>query len=298
MNNQPYLPISFFNDVRENDTSCSELSYEEFLTELSEAAADTYAEKSDAPLFASCEFKDGRRNKANVLRSGLVMLDIDEGMQMNEAAGVFSDVGLAGFAYTTASHTMDHHKFRIGIPLSENVDATTYTRAWCALNRLFHEVADRSKRGAESLFYVPGIVAGKEPIFLTFDGDIFFAKTWIEAVGRPEDEELISGSAPKAKAGSACRTKPAASVASAGRSASIYDSKLVSPKAMDAYLDAAGDWHHARYAFMCSVAARASRRGIILTPVELREIFNQIDLIDGGHYQSGQYQRALQLSGS
>ncbi len=300
MNKYDKIPISLFGDVQQNLTNeVDHLSFEEIVDFLQESSLAPYQSKEQAPLMASCEFRDGKRRKANVERSGLVMLDIDEEKVIDEVEDLFSELGVATFIYTTASHRPDHHKFRVGIPLSANVDGETYTRAWCALNHLVDDVVDRSKRGAESLFYLPGDYPGTDGRFIVMNGEIIPAEVWIESVGLPEDDVAFAAPIAGLSSRSPSRTPSPRltrlrdALNDGDRRVSLYDSKLVSERAKCAYLDTADNWHHARYRFMCSVSARAQKLGTNVAPEEIREIFNQLDLTDGGHYQGAADQKAL-----
>ncbi len=106
---------------------------------------------------ASAEFRLGKRSKANALRSGMVILDVDDGATVEDARSIITGTEIACAIYTTASHRSEHHKFRICVPISDVVSPTEYTNAWYGLNAVFDGIADQSKRGCESLFYLPGL---------------------------------------------------------------------------------------------------------------------------------------------
>lgn len=292
------IPISFFDDVRDRYAYAQvDLEFGEIADILQESLDDSYASKSAAPLLASCEFTESRRLKANVLRSGMVILDIDDGMQIDEAAERVTEAGVAAFIYTTASHRDDRHKFRVGLPLARAVDAETYRSAWAAWNFVFDEVADPSKRGAESLFYLPGTYPSGRGRFLQFSGSILTADDLINVIGLPVEEtrpiELRSPGKGRSVASQSSMSANERASIDCSESKSIYDSRLVSDSAINAYLDTAQNWYHARYRFMCSVAATAARRRVPITAFELRDLFNQLDQIDGGFYGSAEDQQAL-----
>lgn len=285
------IPLSIFGSVHDNRTDLVDhIEYDEIADFFEEASEIAYPGKSAAPLFTSSEFENGRRRKDHVLRSGLIILDVDDGATVDDAAATMSDLTAAGFIYTTASHRDDHHKFRIGIPVAANVDAATYTSAWRAMNHLFGDIADPSKKGAESLFYMPGEYPGADRRFLRFEGDVAEAEAWIESapstVQEPgkKQESGVGRPGPKRNHRRA-QCDP--------DDLSIYNSRLVPERAVNAYLDTSFNWHHARYRFMCSVAGRASRNGTSICADDLVMIFNQLDQMDGGHFQGATDQQEL-----
>lgn len=73
----------------------------------------------------------------------------------------------------------------------------------------------------------------------------------------------------------------------------IYETKLVTEAALNKYQSAFGDWHHARFGLMLSIAGRAKRMGIDITQDDLIHLFNQVDEMDGAHYQTSKYQREI-----
>lgn len=64
-------------------------------------------------------FKGQRRKTANVAQVGLLLIDIDNGMTLDQAKADPFVSQYCALAYTTASHTADHHKFRLIFPLPE-----------------------------------------------------------------------------------------------------------------------------------------------------------------------------------
>lgn len=292
------IPISLFETVKDQRATVQvDLDFEEISEFLLNSVAYTYSSKSDAPLLTSCEFQEARRLKANVLRSGLVILDVDDGMQIEQAAERVSEAGVAAFIYTTASHSAHKHKFRVGLPLAKNVDPETYRSVWAVWNSIFEGVADPSKRGSESLFYLPGTYPSGRGQFMQFSGSIITAEEIIAAVNLGSERKEPIGK-PKSNNRTPVRRKsvPTEQVVDdieLLEQRSVYDSTLVSERAINAYLDTSENWYHARFRFMCSVAATASRRRVPISAAYLRDLFNQIDQIDGGYYTSSECQRAL-----
>lgn len=304
------IPISFFDDVRQNRPAVvHDLSFDDIVNFLASAAEDAYDRKEDAPLLASCRFHGDQRAKARVETSAMVMLDIDDGTTIEAVGDLIDDLEISGFLYSTASHRPDHHKFRVGVPLEKPVDADTYTKVWWSLSWLLDDVVDPSKRGAESLFYWPGVYQSNPPVFEHWSGATLSSDAWIDWVDRPDLDERMQMRSRRGKPRRKERRAANAEHVADRRDLRLHDSKLVTEKSLNAYLDQADavspNWHHARYRFMCSVAGRAAKLGIKVSAADIRFLFNQVDELDGGFYGSsadqeallGDAERALELAG-
>lgn len=296
MTQDTVFPISFFDNVRQSRAvGVEHFDFDGFVEFLSSESQFEYPSKEAAPLFASVEFKDGHRLKPNILRSGLVILDVDDGVTLNEVESTMSELGVAGFIYTTASHREDHHKFRVGLPLASNVDASTYTEVWRAVNQILGGSSDTTKKSAESLFYLPGQYPGANGQFVVLAGEIAPADVWLEAVpslateARDQDTQSDSPKFPSKKRARRISFRDNGDFGQP----TVHNSRIVPERAINQYLDTSQNWHHARFSFMCSVAARAAKNGFDLSSDSLVAIFNELDAIDGGFFQSTDDQRAL-----
>jgi hypothetical protein len=78
---------------------------------------------------AYCAQVTGRREQKNFLTTGVVSVDIDGGMALDEALDHPLVRDHAGFVYTTASHTDEDHRFRIVFPLVHQIDDALEVRA-------------------------------------------------------------------------------------------------------------------------------------------------------------------------
>jgi len=298
MINQNTFPISIFNRVTENQASeCEDMTFDEFVDIVSSFSCEEFASKEAAPLFASTRFTGGLRRKSNATVSGLIVLDIDDGIQIEEVIGFCEQLGVKSLVYTTASHRQDHHKFRVCIPLAEPVPYDEHVACWHAINYTFTgQASDTSKVGCESMFYVPGIYPNAPTQFVFHEGEIFEAKEWINSVNLPAPHPIfVESDKPTRASGKVRRVKRTSS----GNSLSdadldIYETKLVSEKALNKYLSSSDGWHQRRYGLMMSITSRARRMGVSVSSDNIVHLFNQVDLLDGGHYQSPKYQREIQ----
>jgi hypothetical protein len=71
-------------------------------------------------------FNGQRRNTANVTQVGLLLVDIDDGMTINEAKADPFIQEYCATAYTTHSHSSDHHKFRLIFVLPKPMERSDF----------------------------------------------------------------------------------------------------------------------------------------------------------------------------
>jgi hypothetical protein len=291
-------PVSIFDCVKSNRTSvCEYLDFETFVAIMNAYSHDEFASKNDAPLICMTEFQGDRRSKANATQSGMVVLDIDDHLTIEEVTEVLHQEGIAALLCSTASHRDEHHKFRIFIPLLDIADYDDHVLAWHVLNHAVADgKADPSKIGCESMFFVPGIYPNAPQVFELFDGYAWTASSWINQVGSKDDVMILAGksiSSLQRSRASVSRTRQTSSVPTDDADLDLNRTRLVSDKMLDAYRSPAGSYHHARFALLMSMAGRAIRLNLAPTASDLQFLFNQIDLEDGGYYQSAKYQAAL-----
>lgn len=287
------FPITTFECVRNpKPIDFAELDFDEFVSIMSSFSTDRYTSKEDAPLFSPTRFTNNRRAKANATVCGLIVLDIDDGQSIPDTLDIVEALEVAALIYSTASHRSNHHKLRLCIPLSVPVDYDVQVACWKAINHVFTgDKSDCSKVGCESLFYVPGNYSGAPQVFESRGGQILSASEWIEIADLPPDEKEHVGPSGSLRGGKAFG-------ATSQRSASaydldIYDTKLITEAALEKYQSSVGQWHHARFGLMLHIAGRAIQMGIAITSNDIVHLFNQVDCIDGSHYQTPKYQREI-----
>ncbi len=87
-----------------------------------------------------------RRKKVRVASISALVLDFDDGTRMEDAVVVYQDFDHIG--HTSWSHTEDHHRFRIVLPLAEPVPGPEWARAWRWVLRDWQERSPRQDAGA------------------------------------------------------------------------------------------------------------------------------------------------------
>jgi hypothetical protein len=186
---QPF-PISLFDSVKNaRVVDCMNVFYDEFVEVMESYSVEIFASKESAPLICSTRFEHGKRSKLNTTVSGLIILDIDDGISIESTLVALNELAVAGLLYTTASHRESHHKFRLCIPLENPVNYAEHVTCWHSINHIFTgQVADSTKIGCESLFYVAGQYPDAPSVFTPVEGSILTADEWIEIADLPPPE--------------------------------------------------------------------------------------------------------------
>lgn len=298
---QNEFPLSLFESVKNPIAVDTEMiNYDQFVIVMRDFASERRQSKSDAPLISATHFKNDKRSKCNATTSGLIILDIDEGMTIDTALNTAKEFEIACIVYSTASHKPEHHKFRVCIPLIEPIPYDQHRTTWHAVNSIFtNGGSDKSKVGCESLFYVPGIYPDSPTVFEENEGIVLCSEEWIELAAELDPE--FNPEAKKSASTNYKKHRPTVRAASTRVYSSTaspddldyYETRLLSEPALDKYNSSVGNWHHARFGLMMSIASRAERMGISLSSDDIVCLFNQVDELDGGHYQTSNYQKEI-----
>lgn len=98
-------------------------TFSSFCSFLTEQADRVYENKEDNSLFSLCSFQ-GKRTNDNALGTDLFGLDFDsENNSIEKTCEVLDEMGCNWFLYTTHSHKPEHHKFRVILELSEELQS-------------------------------------------------------------------------------------------------------------------------------------------------------------------------------
>lgn len=98
-------------------------------------------------VYSNIVWKENHRKKENALLDNvdIIILDIDEGFQIKD---VIENTPFKIMTLTTTSHTEEHHKFRVFIPLNQSVsfkDNTEYKEFLKVINsKYFQNKADKN----------------------------------------------------------------------------------------------------------------------------------------------------------
>ena len=276
------IPISFFANVKTVRPDNQSLSWAQLKDLLRQSAQIEFPDKESAPLLSPTKF-DGKRCKENATTSGVIAIDCDHGLLFADAVKTLTMCGLEAVLYTTASNRSGD-RFRIIVPLSEQIDPETYkevVRAICRLVGGPDWQPDIGKIGPYNLFYLPGNYAEADNQFEVIAGLILSADDWLE-LSPPYDTlpQEVPASAP-AKA--TLSGKTAKSVKATWTT--LTECPFVRGSWVDEYLSlGSGQWHRGLYTFMVRVAMSARAQGAALTAGQLADLARKLDHLDGNHY--------------
>ena len=268
-----HFPISIYSSVENsrNPESTRDFDWLSFVVYLETAFSLILPTKDSQALF-SPGLCAGTRAKANVVEAGLICIDSDHGSTVDDALAALTQAGLAACICTTASNQNDE-RFRVLIPLSAPVDGDTYTRVWYSVNRLLGEIGDKSKRGAESLFYLPATYeCARSNRFYSTEGKILGANDWLDLVPIEAEIKPTSPSPPR-------------DLKATGGWSRLFECEFVKGEWIDDYLGLGqGEHHVGLYRFMTRVAMSAVARGYRIDAGQLEELARELDREDGGWY--------------
>ena len=154
-------PIALFDSARDNRPRGMDVSYgllRDLLTSWNDCAG-----KSDLPAWSPVRYPPGaRRSKRAVEVVSCLVFDVDDGMPIAAAVDAWRTADHSFILHTSWSHTADHPKFRIVLPLLEYVPALEWGRGWRAGLALWRSVCgdewtpDPACSDASRLYYLPG----------------------------------------------------------------------------------------------------------------------------------------------
>jgi len=277
------LPVAYFDHVKDNVPKNETTTWEDFKDFLEAEARRELTRKEDAHLFSPTIF-GGKRCKENATKSAMITIDADKGLMFDDCYNSLVEFGLEAVLYTTASNRLGD-RFRIVIPLSEQVDPETYKRVLLAICQGLggpHWKPDMGKTGPYNLFYLPGTYTGADNRFEAASGVILSADDWLEL--SPSEDESLQPARPSAK------IKPIE-----GSWSTLTECPFVRSEWIDEYRGLGpGQWYRGLYIFMVRVAMSAGAQGFALTARQLADLARELDLHDGGHYQNRDLDREAQ----
>jgi hypothetical protein len=192
------IPFSYSECVRSNDSHIEFLlRWPDLVKCWSNSAEKVYPNKTSAPLVSPTHFCWGVREHGNAIVAGMVMLDSDNTLSLEEATAILNRIGVAAIIYTSARNRPEEPRIRLMVPLEHLVSARRYSEVVRAVVRVIKSLLpdpggwkiDITKFHCGDLFYVAGRYAvgvsdeGEQfvPVndFRSLDGEIWDAASWI-----------------------------------------------------------------------------------------------------------------------
>ena len=157
-----------------------ELSLKDYI-----AASDEQrkAEK-DGAAWIPCSVLDeaGRRIQANMHEAHLLVLDIDSGMSLEDVKSRLS--GLEAAIHSSYSHTLEQPKWRVVMPLKEEIPANHLGELFDHFQARFDGLLDPAcGHDPARLYYLPACPSDAESLFVFehLTGEVLDAKSMLEA---------------------------------------------------------------------------------------------------------------------
>lgn len=165
--------VSFFENVRSVQPVGRDLSWDRLADTLVEFRAhwghDDEA-KRGAPCWSPARYREGgRRRAADVVDVSALVLDYDDGRTIDEAVEAWD--GLARVVHTSWSHSPDHHKIRVIVPLVEPVPAGLWSGVYRAALRDDGNAADPHCSDPSRLYLLPCMGRHATPWAQVFGGE-------------------------------------------------------------------------------------------------------------------------------
>jgi P4 family phage/plasmid primase-like protien len=200
------LDIAFFNNKRDNAPKQKCPTLDELRAVLTNHS--TRANK-DGPLLAPASFKQGStRAKENVETVSCFVLDFDDGTNPLDATRALDEAGYCYIIYTTYSHTREHPKFRVVVPLARPIAGKDWPDFWLRAAMHFGRgEADKSAKDASRIYYLPSCTpeGEAEAYSFYFPGTRLLHPDDVPAAPQPE---LKSVTRPKVPATAADNLRP------------------------------------------------------------------------------------------
>jgi replicative DNA helicase len=137
-------------------------SWEELYDNLS--VATEFGGKWEHPGWSAAEFRDNKRELANVQRVHALVFDYDKGGTIDDALPVLKAIG-GGFLHTSKSHALSAHRFRVVIPFARPVSRYEFSGVWRRIAPLVGNV-DPAPKDSSRFWYLPG------------GGEVFEVRRW------------------------------------------------------------------------------------------------------------------------
>lgn len=175
--------ISICRSIKTNVVTVQPVTWDELIEAL--RASQSTEGKDKVPLISAAKFTDGKRSKANVTCLSLFILDIDNPqvkkgkppVTMADICETLQEKGLKHALASSWSHTDEHPKFRVILPLAHPIRKEFWHR-WSpvaleesGLKPFFHAMDKSCLKNTAAIYYFPSSPDG-DPLVIQKDGAI------------------------------------------------------------------------------------------------------------------------------
>lgn len=243
-----------------------------------------------SPLISPAIFNKGdlRRNVNVKCWGGWAALDVDEyESTFDKALESFRDIRFT--CYSSASSTKEKPKFRVVIPLSENVQAVDIRHFWYSLSKEFNSLGDPQTKDLSRMYYVPAqypgaynfIVSNKTaPILSVYE----LLKKYDYA--REKLSKSFTSQMPEAIQKKVAAYRKERLNNTSYKWSGLNDCPFVNKDLVIRYKTITGTgWYRAMFSLMLSIASTAMLKGYPITANEIAKLCKELDDSTGSWYK-------------
>ena len=143
----PLMRLSLFRHTKDKQPQTISRPLDSIIESLTRPL-DGVTSKDSIPLWSPTIF-DGTRSGANAKEIGFLVYDIDDGVAPVSSWRLFADCVV--ICHTSFSHSPQHHKYRIIIPLEQPIPARDWDRASIAGKQYWDSVVGRGEPDPKAL---------------------------------------------------------------------------------------------------------------------------------------------------
>lgn len=131
--------ITLFDNIHQRSGRSITMDVDKICQGLSTPIHTSIEDKSRLPLWSPTIF-DGTRSTKNAQSISMLVYDMDDGDSSFDVWCLFAQRGWTTIAHTSASHSPNHHKYRVIIPLASPLPKSDWDRVWRASFELWMDV--------------------------------------------------------------------------------------------------------------------------------------------------------------
>ena len=131
--------ITLFDNIHQRSGRTITMDVDKICQGLSTPIHTSIENKSQLPLWSPTTF-DGTRSTKNAQSISMLVYDMDDGDSSFDVWCLFAQRGWTTIAHTSASHSPNHHKYRVIVPLASPLPKSDWDRVWRASFELWMDV--------------------------------------------------------------------------------------------------------------------------------------------------------------
>lgn len=131
--------ITLFNNIHQRSGRSITMDVDRICQGLSTPIHTSIEDKIKLPLWSPTTF-DGTRSTKNAQSISMLVYDMDDGDSSFDVWCLFAQRGWTTIAHTSASHSPNHHKYRVIVPLASPLPKSDWDRVWRASFELWMDV--------------------------------------------------------------------------------------------------------------------------------------------------------------